>query len=82
MKNGIPGNVVAQLKIKKIYWYSICIGFWKQTLCIRHTQSIIWFVLDTSPLSYINNLERPIHYKRQLLSNSYINDLRVDKKTQ
>jgi hypothetical protein len=35
MKNGIPGKLVAQLKIKKFIGVQSVVAF--ETLCIRHT---------------------------------------------
>jgi hypothetical protein len=66
-----PGKLVAQLKIKNLLVFNLC-GFWKQTLCIRHKQSIIWCRFRrTSPFVFNlndNNLEKTYTLQRQLLS--------------
>jgi hypothetical protein len=69
MKNGIPGKLVAQLKIK-IYWCSIC-GCFENKLYVLDTSSPLFGAVLDAPrlLSLISMIttERPIHYKAVII---------------
>jgi hypothetical protein len=77
MKNGIPGKLVAQLKIK-IYWCSICSGFENKLYVLDTRSPLFGAVLDAPRLLILISMRENLHYKSSY-PNSYINDLRVIK---